>query len=206
LPVRLLRNGVPVPNPGERVPRQGGPVEFLFLARLHPHKRPLAFVDTAVQLLEEGVDASFALVGPDGGEESAVRAAITLSGHGDRIRAEGALPPDRTAERLARADVHVLPSFSEVCPMSVLEAMSIGLPVIITESCGLADDIREHSAGIVVEDSLADLAGAMRELATDRFSRRALGANAARFAREDLSVEGVVEGLWTTYDAVARRG
>lgn len=206
LPVRLLRNGVPVPNPGERVPRQGGPVEFLFLARLHPRKRPLVFVEAAQTLLAEGVDARFAVVGPDGGEEQSVRAAVAATRHGERIRVERAVPPERTAERLGRADVYVLPSVDEPYPMGVLEAMSLGLPVVITTSCGLADAVADAGAGLVVDESAGELTAALRRLASEPALRHRLGAAAARLTREDFGMEGVGTELCLTYGAVARRG
>ena len=70
--------------------RPPGPPEVLFVARMHPRKRPLAFVEMAKALLDEGVDARFTLVGPDEGEGAALRAALK----GDpRISWEGALTP-----------------------------------------------------------------------------------------------------------------
>ena len=49
-----------------------------------------------------------------------------------------ALTPDAIPARMAAADVYVLPSVREPHPMSVLEAMSVGLPVVVTNDCGLA--------------------------------------------------------------------
>ena len=83
-----------------------GPPEVLFAARMHPRKRPIAFVEMAKALLDAGVNARFTLVGPDEGEGPALRAALK----GDpRISWEGALAPAAIPRRMAAASVYVLP-------------------------------------------------------------------------------------------------
>ena len=79
-----------MPSYPAAAPPPGRP-EVLFAARMHPRKRPVAFVEMAKKLLDAGVDARFTLVGHDEGEGPALRAALK----GDpRITWEGALTPD----------------------------------------------------------------------------------------------------------------
>lgn len=183
--VRLaeLPNGVPELSP---VILHPGPPEVLFLARLDARKRPLLFVEMAHRLLAEGVQARFAVVGPDEGQGTAVRAAI---GDEPRIRWEGPIAPDEVPCRLARASVYVLPSGREPYPMTVLEAMSVGVPVVVCDDCGLAAVVAGTGSGLVAQGNpaalaqsvttlLADLSGygrRAREVATNRFSMTAVG-------------------------------
>ena len=51
----------------------------------------------------------------------------------------------------SKADIFVLPSFTESCPLTVLEAMSNGLPVIATKVGGTAEIIRNNEDGILIE-------------------------------------------------------
>lgn len=200
--LRRLGNGVPLVDGDTRRARAGASeVEFLFLARLHQRKRPLTFVEAAAHLLDEGVEARFAIVGPDGGEEQSVHAAIEKSGWADRIWLEGPLAPEHTAERMSRSDVYVLPSVDEPYPMSVLEAMAVGLPVVITESCGLADAVWGGKAGHVVDESVAALTDALRRLAEDSRHRSDLGQNAARLVRQRFSMASVGDSLSAAYEA-----
>ncbi len=100
---------------------------MLFLARLHPRKRPTMFVRMAAALVEAGIDAHFSLVGPDEGEGAAVAKLIEQSSLQSRVSYEGPLKPAQSISRMRRAKVYVLPSVDEPYPMSVLEAMSVGL-------------------------------------------------------------------------------
>ena len=186
-----LGNGVP----GTDISRSPGrPPEVLFLARLQERKRPLMFASMAEQLLSEGSDATFHLVGPDEGEGPAVQAAIANAGS-DRLAWEGAIAPEHTLERLSRAALYVLPAVNEPYPMAVLEALSVGCPVVVTESCGLAPAIRDLGCGVVVDESRESLVQAVRELLADPSRLETLSQAAVLAARERFSMGPVVDHL-----------
>jgi glycosyltransferase involved in cell wall biosynthesis len=80
-------------------------------------------------------------------------------------------------ELLAGADVFVLPSRSEGHPVSLLEAMAAGVPVVASRVGGVPEQIADGATGLLVEpgDSAA-LAAALRRLTADPSLRRRLGA------------------------------
>lgn len=203
LRLEQLGNGVPAP---ELVPPLPERREVLYCARLQRRKRPALFATMARQLLAEGVDAGFALVGPDEGEGDAVATHVAAVGDEARLRWEGALSPDRTLARMAAASIVVLPSVHEPYPMSVLEAMSIGRPVVITDTCGLADAVRTSGSGIVVDDSEAALVKAVRRLLASPQLLEEMSQRAAQTARDVFSMPAIRSRLETVYaDAVAGR-
>lgn len=189
-----LANGVPA-----AAEARGGASELLFLARLAPRKRPVQFVEAAALLAPDFPDATFTLVGPDEGEGPAVRSAIERSGHADRIRWEGALAPARTGERMLGASGYVLPAVDEPYPMSVLEAMSAGLPVVVTDTCGLADTVRGVDAGVVTDGSTAELVAAMRGMLADPASARARGARGRAVTTDRFTMSAIAERLEKVY-------
>jgi glycosyltransferase involved in cell wall biosynthesis len=197
LPTVMVRNAVP--RVAEVPPLPEHP-EVLFCARLHERKRPLAFVRMAKTLLDEGVDASFVLVGPDEGEGPAVDAEVRAVGDAGRLRWEGALDRGAVLERMGRSSVLVLPSFDEPYPISVLEAMSLGRPVVITETNGLAPEVADTDSGIVVPDDDVDtLVAAVRGLLASPSRLARMGAQARDAANGRFSLEGVAKVLEDTY-------
>ncbi|WP_147359905.1 glycosyltransferase [Clavibacter lycopersici] len=159
-----IRNGVaPVSVTRHREP--DAVPEVLFLARLHPRKRVLAFAEMAALLHERGVRARFAVVGPDEGDLPALTAFIAAH-PGLPLVHEGSIAPGASTERLAAADVYVLPSVREVFPMTVLEAMAVGTPVVLTEDCGIAEELRAAGAALVTDGSARALATAVERLLT----------------------------------------
>jgi glycosyltransferase involved in cell wall biosynthesis len=188
-----LYNGVPN-YPG--VVDRPGPPEVLFAARMHPRKRPIAFVEMAKALLHAGVDARFTLIGPDEGEGAALRAALRGE---PRILWEGALDPFAVPERMSAASVYVLPSVREPYPMSVLEAMAVGLPVVVCDDCGLASLIEETRSGIVTDPAVPTLATAVESILADPSVARAMGTRGRETARTRLGMPGVGDRLLQTY-------
>jgi glycosyltransferase involved in cell wall biosynthesis len=176
------------------------PLNVLFLARLHARKRPVLFVKMAEQLIREGHDATFSLVGPDEGEGAAVTALIQAASIGDRVRWEGSLRPEETLERIARCGVYVLPSVGEVFPMSVLEAMSAGRPIVVTQSNGLASNLSESDAALVVDESLEALVSATRSLIVSKELRSRMGQNAKISASREYSMVTVIDQVERAYE------
>lgn len=201
LGLEMLPNGVPAAEPIPSGPRAR--VDVLFLARLHERKRPAVFVEAANLLAEQFPSVTFSLVGPDEGEGPAVRdLARTLDPEGQRIRLEGSLEPHETLERMRQSSIYVLPSANEPFPMSVLEAMSVGLPVVVNDDCGLSSDIRTADAGVVVDGTAKSVAGAISSLLNDEGRRKAVGDNARRLASESFSMGFIAERLEDIYRGV----
>jgi glycosyltransferase involved in cell wall biosynthesis len=193
--LRLVRLGNGVPDYPAAAQRPGPP-EVLFAGRMHPIKRPLAFVEMAKALLDAGVDAQFTLVGPDEGEGPALRAALK----GDsRISWEGALAPAAMPRRMAAASVYVLPSVRDAYPMSVLEAMSIGLPVVVSAGSGLAPLVERTRCGVVTYPEPPALATAVESILADRSLARTMGERARETVRAELGMHAVGDRLENVY-------
>lgn len=199
-PVNLmeLHNGMPVSS-RPRVPREDDECRVLFLARLQERKRPLAFVAAARSLAERFPRATFTLVGPDEGQGDAVRAAIAAAGLGERLTWAGPVDSAGAARWMAESDVYVLPSVHEPYPMSVLEAMSAGLPVVVTDTCGLAPTVARTRSGAVVDDTQPSLEDALAQLIADPERRRRAGRAAADTIAREYGMRAVVEKLLGAY-------
>lgn len=200
--LQALPNGVPLAK--ETAPRPDRPIDVLFLARLHKRKRPQVFVEAAHLLADQFPAVTFSVVGPDEGEEESVRElARRFDPDGTHIRIEGPLQPHETAERMRQSAVYVLPSEDEPFPMSVLEAMALGVPVVINDDCGLASAVGEAKAGVIVDGSVASVARAISTLLQDGSERRTRGRNASELVRESFSMEAIAERLEEIYLAAA---
>ncbi|QXT63422.1 glycosyltransferase [Tessaracoccus palaemonis] len=192
-----LANGVPLADPP---PVSVAGPEVLFLARLAPRKRPMLLVDAARALHEKHPRARFTIVGPDEGEGPAVKQAVREAVNaGVPVAWEGPLGPDLVLERTSRSTIYVLPSINEPYPMSVLEAMSVGRPVIITDTCGLAPLVERAGAGIVVGDSTDAFVDAVDALLSDPQLALDCGRRGREFVRSDLTMEAIAASLEQHY-------
>jgi len=206
--ISLLPGGVVLPD---RVPvtDHDGPSDVLFLGRLQPNRRVMAFAAAAERLVRDGLDATFTVIGPDGGDLRELRRFLAAHPHlADRLRYDGALPHHLAVARLRRADLYVLPSVDgQAYPVSLLEAMAAGVPSICTTECSLAGVLAREHAAIVANPTDDALYGAMRRILTDRGARARLAAAAVTTAASEFSMAPVAEVLEEEYlGAVARAG
>ncbi|MUN64995.1 glycosyltransferase [Kocuria sediminis] len=180
--------------------------QVLFMARMHSRKRPIYFVRTAVDLLKSGRGAKFCLVGPDEGELPLLQREIKKWGQSATITYEGALPPSMTYQRLAQCDILVLPSVDEPFPMTIIEAMSLAKPVIITDSCGLAPHVQEAGAGIVIDHNQESLTDAVDRLIRNPLLRRSMGLHGRNLVRQKFDISLLADRLRLIYDKASRVG
>lgn len=103
-------------------------------------------------------------------------------------------------EILSDADIFVLPSKWEGISLALLEAMSVGVPVIATDSGGTPEIVHPEQTGILVppNDPHA-IANAVREYYNNPEKRRILGMNGRRFVSENYSMESAMDKLETLY-------
>ncbi len=123
---------------------------------------------------------------------------FTASGLGARLRRLG-YRRDVPAI-LAASDIFVLPSHFEGLPMSVIEAMLCGLPVIATDIRGPREQVVDGQTGLLVPPATVDpLARALRRLAEDAGLRRQFGdaglARAQARFREDRVLQRTLDTL-----------
>ena len=108
--------------------------------------------------------------------------------------------PRADVERVLRDwDLFVLPSRSDPFPISALEAMASGLPVIATAVDGLREQVTPATGILVPPEDSAALAEAILELHRDPARRAALGAAARRRVLERFTPERQAAGLDAAY-------
>lgn len=90
------------------------------------------------------------------------------------------------SEYLHKADIFVLPSLWEGMPISLIEAMGTGLPIVATKVGGIVDMIENNVSGILVDVSCEQIAAAVLKLINDDGLRKRLGEE-ARLMSEKFS-------------------
>ena len=151
--------------------RLGGTAEVVGVGRF-AYPKDFTTLLEAVRLVDAPCHVRLAGDGPG---LAAVAAEVGRQGLSERVELLGARAD--IPELLAHSDVFVLSSRSEGFPVSVLEAMAAGLPVVATDVGGVAEAVEDGETGLLVPATDAEaLARALERLLADGELRRRLGA------------------------------
>jgi glycosyltransferase involved in cell wall biosynthesis len=118
----------------------------------------------------------------------------------NRIHFTGRLPREQMFEILANSRIMVLPTLYEGFPYSLLEAMSLGVPIITTRVLGLPEIIPEGKNGILVNPrDVQGLADAVRVLLTDDELATTMGREGLRLVETSFSLQQMIERTGQVY-------
>lgn len=163
---------------------------ILFVGWLSPPKGTLVLLKAFRQLAAE--DPSLHLVFIGEGDQRHIESFAESAGLQDRIRLTGACASREVASWMAGADVLCLPSYSEGCPNVVLEAMTIGCPVVASNVGGIPEIMTDDCGTMVPDHEPETLALALRKTLDrtwdrERMSRR-LGRGWDQVADETFAI------------------
>jgi glycosyltransferase involved in cell wall biosynthesis len=194
--IRVVYNGVPEVRlePRDRVAE--GPVVGS-LGRLHAQKG----YDVLVRALPDLPGVTAVLVG-DGEERSALEELAERLGVADRLRILGWT--DDARSQLTSFDVFALPSRYEGFPLSIVEAMQAGLPVVASDVGSIAEALDAGRAGVLVPpDDPEALAAAIAGLIDDEPRRARIGEHARRLGVERHTARVMADAFLKLYEEIA---
>jgi len=186
-----IHNYIELPELRERV--DGGYVAFA--GRLSMEKGVLLLAEAAKRLPEY----QFVVMGT--GDER-----VHLEGI-DNVRLTGFLTGETLMNTIANASVLVVPSiWYENCPLSILEAQAMGVPVVTMNMGGMAELIQDGVTGVLVDQVDPDaLTDAIRALMSDPEKRREMSRNCFAQRDEMITIDRYCRQLESIY-AEVRRG
>ncbi|CAM8649231.1 RfaG Glycosyltransferase [Burkholderiales bacterium] len=140
------------------------------VARLSPQKNPICFIEAAFDIAERFNHVSFVLIG-DGELRSSLEEMIKSSPHANRFFLLGWRKD--VSQLLRSFDLFVLPSLWEGLPLSVLEAMSVGVPVIASNIPGNKHIVSHNFDGrLFLSDDASSLSVEIESLIIDSSLRQ----------------------------------
>lgn len=147
--------------------------------------------------------ARLLLVG-DGPMRGSLEEEVRKRGFERWVRFLGLLPRDQIPDAFGLADIYVIPSLAEGAPLSLMEAMSNGLPVIGSDIGSIRQFIREGENGLLfgVGNPLA-LRDKLAVLLADHELRKRLSDAARKSAEEALRFEDIVKKHIALYEGIA---
>lgn len=149
----------------------------LTVCRLHPNKGLNFLVDACALMKKKGVDFPHIIMAGAGQAEDSLCSQVEMLGLSDRIHLIGNVVPSDRDYLLQHCRFFVQPSLVEGMPLTVLESLSAGVPVIATSIPGVVEIIRDGWNGrLAVPGSAESIADIYAELNDDKRNEYALHA------------------------------
>ncbi|OEZ61616.1 spore coat protein SA [Duganella sp. HH105] len=172
--------------------------QTLFFGRLGKNKGSYDLVQAAQTLAATHPQLQLRLGGD--GELEQTRGRAEELGVADRVQLLGWVTGEEKARCLADATVYVLPSYNEGLPMSVLEAMAAGLPVLTTPVGGIPEAVTDGVEGfLITPGDVPALAQRWSLLLSDPALAERMGNAARRKVETTFSTQAVLPQLELIY-------
>ena len=196
-----MPNYVLVPKNPHRASPPGSGCVFFFSGQVGSRKGVFDLLPAFCDARRSKPDILLRIAGD--GELDKALSLIRKLGLEDCVELLGWLSAPEVQRELNVADVYVLPSHNEGLPMSLLEAMACGLPVVSTRVGGIPEVVQDGINGLLIEaGDMEALAGSINALAGDASLRRRLGVAARETIVMSYSVEKLMPRLQQIYDSI----
>jgi glycosyltransferase involved in cell wall biosynthesis len=202
--VRVIPNGVDLARYRPANYRVDGPPVILSVGQLRPHKGFGFLLKAFRDVVRRGVDARLRIVNHRRDFLSQYQRLATDLGVSTRVQ----FVPGRSTEDLAseysRAAIYVQPSLAEGAPITILEAMASGLPIVGTDVACVREQLGDAGVLVPPADHPA-LVEALYRVTTDETMRADLGRAAQARCTARFDIRSVAEQHRVVYEEVVGR-
>ena len=203
--ITVIENAIELPTlPIDRQrPIGEGSCHFIVLARMDAWKGIDDALTAADLLYKRGVSYRLTLAGPEGsaGDTATLTRKIESLGLSHCVAYVGPVEGKAKASLIASADAYLMPSHHEGLPISVLEALAHGLPIVATRVGAIPEVIQDGVCGkLAAPRSPSDLADAMASLVNSPKLRESMGEAARRLAQARFGLDRFERDLIALYD------
>lgn len=194
---------------------KGQTVRMVSCGRLNVCKGHDDLIRAVAILKQRGIDAELRICGTTDNEASRykkeLRDLARVHGVASQVHLLGSVSEEEVRRNLSEAHVFALASLAEPLGVAIMEAMAMGVPVVVTRGGGVTELVRDGEDGLLVDVRAPDqIADAIQKLLNDSESARAMGraarASINRTFHHRVSAETLAETLGVDLTTMPARG
>ena len=189
----ICPNGIPgIAEKEQHVERCNDVPQLLFLSNLIPSKGVYTLLDACKILKEKGYEFVCNIIGGESTDitKDVFKKAVNERGINDVVVYHGPKYGKDKISHFINADIFIHPTSNDCFPLTLLEAMQYGLPIITTNIGGIADIVQNNHNGYICEcENATALAAAIEDLLANKQKRVAFGDNGYRLFKEKFTLE-----------------
>lgn len=200
-------NGVFVPD-RKKEKFSESEAKIVYIGRLEIHIKGLDLMLEAIASVADFMrekSATLNIYGPEilnWTEE--INSIISEKSIGDIVKLNSAITGYEKEKVLLESDIFMQTSRTEGMPMSILEAMSYGIPCLITKGTNMGDFAEQHNSGWVAETNAESIAETIKKAILDRENWKNKSFNARNLVEKEFSWEKVSSETVKVYEDIIR--
>lgn len=180
------------------IPSVNHAVTILFLSRIEKEKGIYQAIDAIDILFKKNVNILLIIAG-DGSELDHCKEYVRRKSI-ENINFVGYVIGKQKQDVFLKADIYLFPTYGEGCPITVLEAMAFGLPVVTRNVGGLRDFFEDGKHGFVTESKCPEVyAFLLEKLITNKSLRHEISLFNYKYAQENFLASDVTKRIETIY-------
>jgi len=183
-------------------------VRIIYIGRLEVHIKGIDLMLEAVSSVADFMREKNAVLNIYGPEVlnwvDEIKSIIAEKDIGDIVKVNSAITGVNKENALIESDLFIQTSRTEGMPMSILEAMSYGVPCIVTEGTNMGEFVERYDSGWVAQTSSEAIAEAIKKAVLDRVNWKSKSSNARKLIEDEFSWDKVSKETIETYKEIIR--
>lgn len=188
----LVRNYIQLEE-YENVPKPQDMIRIFWMRSYHPTYDPIKAVKILEYIRSQNIPAELVMAGKDFGSLKQVSTYIKSSPYKNNISVFTVIDTETKNKMASRSNVYLCTNKIDNAPVSFVEMMAMGLPIVTTNVGGIPYYVEDEKQALISKDnSVEDLAGLIIRLHRNDTLRKSIVANGLQFCK-DFSSEAVLK-------------
>lgn len=175
---------------------------ILFMGRLHPIKGLDILLEAFKKITFEYKDIYLIVAGAGGNYFHQLNQFIENNNLNDKVRFIGFISGKLKSKLIKNATLFVIPSYYENFCLAAVEAMSYGLPIIISNKVGIYSEIEKYNAGIVVDTNSESLYRGIKTLLVDNKLRKTISINGKKLVEKYYNIDKIADEMINIFNEI----
>ena len=203
----ISTNGVSIPSIQKREFSENG-IKYCYIGRLDAYHKGLDIllegISKVKNVLKEN-KASISIYGPDyKGRYANIERLIERFEVSDIVNLNHEVSGDEKKRVILNADIFIQTSRFEGMPLGILEAMSYGLPCLVTRGTSIGPDVEKYKAGWMCETNADSISLAFLRSIKDREMYKQYSDNSISLVKDKYSWDVITKGTVSKYEEIVR--
>lgn len=178
-------------------------ISFIYIGRLEIYQKGIDLMLGAINLLQEKLrknNVSFKMFGPDAkGRMDSIRSLIEQYHIKDLVLLEHEITGLKKKQELLESDIFIQTSRFEGMPMGILEALSYGIPCLVTDGTTLGELIIDYNAGWSCDCNVDSIANMLQFILDNFIDYDTLSDNSKKLVKDNFQWDTISKNTIETY-------